>query len=51
MAAVCFSSKPSIPDPYLPKVHIPGLFFGIFYRQSDTWTIYRPLEDMLPTEE
>lgn len=51
MAAVCFSAKPETDDPFLPKVHIPGLFFGLFYRQPDSWKIYRPLEYQFPTEE
>jgi hypothetical protein len=42
LAAVCFASTPPVKDRYLPKVHAKALFYGIFYRQADEWTFYKP---------
>ncbi len=50
-AAVCFASRPPVKDRYLPKVHVQGMFYGIFYRQTDIWTVYKPNEGILPTQK
>lgn len=34
-----------------PKMHLIGLFTGIFYNQGDEWSVYNALKGNYPTAE